>query len=595
GPLQIENTTVCYAMLDAGTDNYASVVKDYDELGNTGSTFIARTFADGKMRYLLPLRFDENAAFNEVDSKTVEIINKSNQEDVIDFKDYRGQEVVAAVRGVPQTDWKMVVKIDKAEIFATLNRARNISYVILAITIIAMAGIAWLFSRIITGPISYFTQTVNQIKAGDLSKRVNIKNKDEIGELAGTFNDMTEKMQFAYRSLKQNTIEAQKEKRILQALLDNLPVGVLVVTAPSGEPLMMNRAGQLISGRQAPSGITSQQYTTAYDVLREDGSPYPTEELPLTVTLKTGRTVMKDNIVLRRPDGSTVAVSAISAPIKEADGTFQRAVSVFEDITEKRNLERSRDEFFSIASHELRTPLTAIRGNTDLIQRYFGEKLTDPDLKEMIDDIHESSVRLIEIVNDFLDTSRLEQKRMKFSPAPFDVVTMAEDAIRQYQVTSSRKQILLHVQKPASAMPLVYADQNRCRQVLINLVGNALKFTEKGSVTVSFKTEGDSVKVFVADTGQGIPYDAQSRLFRKFEQAGSTVLTRDSVRGTGLGLYISRMIMEQMKGGIKLESSVPGKGTTFSFTLPAARELTKSPAAPGRGDGLSFTKPLSII
>ena len=157
-----------------------------------------------------------------------------------------------------------------------------------------------------------------------------------------------------------------------------------------------------------------------------------------------------------------------------------------------------------------------------------------------------------------------------FSFSNFDIEKMAHDAIRQYQVTSSRKRILLEVHDPGKPMPPVHADQDRTRQVLINLIGNALKFTEHGVVTVSFSTDGNFVKVSVSDSGKGIPYDAQERLFRKFEQAGSTVLTRDSVRGTGLGLYISKMIMEQMKGSIRLESSTPGVGTTFSFSLPIA-------------------------
>ncbi|OGL36787.1 hypothetical protein A3E49_01135 [Candidatus Saccharibacteria bacterium RIFCSPHIGHO2_12_FULL_49_19] len=244
-------------------------------------------------------------------------------------------------------------------------------------------------------------------------------------------------------------------------------------------------------------------------------------------------------------------------------------MAVFEDITKERQLERSRDEFFSIASHELRTPLTAIRGNAALIEEHYPEQLKDPMLAEMIGDIHESSARLISIVNDFLDTSRLEQRRMKFLFSTFDIVELAEKAIRQYQVTSSRKQILLQVQEPPQPLPAVYGDEIRTRQVLINLVGNAMKFTQNGSVTVSFANgENFFIKVLVRDTGVGMTPEAQQNLFKKFEQAGQSVLTRDSVRGTGLGLYISKMMVEQMGGHINLESSQLGIGTTFAFTLP---------------------------
>ena len=330
--------------------------------------------------------------------------------------------------------------------------------------------------------------------------------------------------------------------------MDNLPVGVFVAKAPSGEPFMINRKGKEILGRGVEPGINSANYALVYQAIKEDGTLYPNEELPLNITLREAKAAQKDDVIIQRPDGYKVALRITSAPIRDIDGYVRTAVAVFEDINKERELERSRDEFFSIASHELRTPLTAIRGNTDLIRQYYPQILKDQTLNEMIGDIHESSIRLIMIVNDFLDTSRLEQKKMNFSFSNFDIEKMAHDAIRQYQVTSSRKRILLEVHDPGKPMPPVHADQDRTRQVLINLIGNALKFTEHGVVTVSFSTDGNFVKVSVSDSGKGIPYDAQERLFRKFEQAGSTVLTRDSVRGTGLGLYISKMIMEQMKG-----------------------------------------------
>src|SRR3990167_8353320 len=126
----------------------------------------------------------------------------------------------------------------------------------------------------------------------------------------------------------------------------------------------------------------------------------------------------------------------------------------------------------------------------------------------MVDDIHESSTRLIDIVNDFLDTSRLEQKKMKFEFSDFDIEKLASDAVRQYQVTGSRKKILLTVHDSGEPMPLVHADQDRTRQVLINLIGNGLKFTAHGFIKIYFSNEGQFVKVFISDTGRGISPEA---------------------------------------------------------------------------------------
>jgi signal transduction histidine kinase/sensor domain CHASE-containing protein len=246
------------------------------------------------------------------------------------------------------------------------------------------------------------------------------------------------------------------------------------------------------------------------------------------------------------------------------------SVMLVENITEQKILERSKDEFFSIASHELRTPLTAIRGNTSMILDYYADQLKDPQMKEMVDDVHESSIRLIEIVNDFLNTSRLELGKMEFKKEVTDLSVLIPKVIKEYQVTGSRQKLYINFE-PGENIPSVIADTDRFRQVLINLVGNGMKFTEQGGITISLKLDGDFLKVLVSDTGMGISKNSQNLLFRKFQQAENNIFTRDTTKGTGLGLYVSKMIVEGMGGRIRLEGSEIGKGTTFSFTLPVAK------------------------
>ncbi|HSX35794.1 MAG TPA: HAMP domain-containing sensor histidine kinase [Patescibacteria group bacterium] len=246
-------------------------------------------------------------------------------------------------------------------------------------------------------------------------------------------------------------------------------------------------------------------------------------------------------------------------------------VILFEDITEAKIRERSKDEFFSIASHELRTPLTSIKGNTSMIMQYYPEVLKDKNLSEMIHDIHSSSVRLISVVNDFLDVSRLEQSKVSFNYEPVSLEELIEGVTYEMQVVLKTKDLYLKLDKVTlDRLPKVWADKNRLKQVIYNLVGNASKFTESGGITLSAEVEGDHVKVLVVDTGHGMTAKSQQLLFHKFQQASSSLLTRDTTRGTGLGLYISKMIVETMGGKIKLEKSVEGKGSTFSFTVPVA-------------------------
>jgi signal transduction histidine kinase len=244
-------------------------------------------------------------------------------------------------------------------------------------------------------------------------------------------------------------------------------------------------------------------------------------------------------------------------------------VVLIQDITEEKVLARSKEEFFSIASHELRTPLTAIRGNAALIQQYYTKQLKDRDLADMVNDIHDSSVRLIQIVNDFLDASRLEQGRMEFKPEVFSLQDTLTRVQAELAGVLKEKKLYLKLANPPGMLPVIYGDKSRVEQIVYNLLGNALKFTPTGGIVIEATRIGRSLKVAITDTGPGIPIEKQMLLFHKFQQAGSSTLTRDVSRGTGLGLYISRLLAEQMGGQVSLAESSTA-GTTFFFTVPLA-------------------------
>lgn len=257
---------------------------------------------------------------------------------------------------------------------------------------------------------------------------------------------------------------------------------------------------------------------------------------------------------------------------QSAEGESQQlgVVTLIENVTEQKVLERSKDEFLSIASHELRTPLTAIRGNSAMIKKYYGDQIPVKDVNEMIEDIHESSVRLIDIVNDFLDASKLEQGSMNMEPVDFTISDVVGEVMRDLKTICEEKGVQL-VQDPSLAsLPHAKADKMRIKQVIYNLIGNSSKFTEKGSITVSGQADDHFIYISVTDTGRGMPPEAQKLLFRKFQQAGSSLLERDTTKGTGLGLYISKQIVELSGGKIGLAHSEPGIGSTFTFSLPRA-------------------------
>lgn len=258
--------------------------------------------------------------------------------------------------------------------------------------------------------------------------------------------------------------------------------------------------------------------------------------------------------------------------LAEEDGETNAlgTVVIVENVTDAVAQERSRDEFFSIASHELRTPLTAIKGNSSMILSYYADAVKDPELHQMVADMHESSVRLIAIVNDFLSASRLEQGKMAFNVVPFDISKLVANVVEEYSRGAQVAGTNLHVAQPVPDAAFAMADADRVRQIIVNLVSNALKFTSKGEVAVSIERLEATIRVRVTDTGAGIPVESQHLLFRKFQQATNNILTRDNTKGTGLGLYISQLMAENMKGRLFLERTELGKGSVFALDLPVA-------------------------
>lgn len=259
------------------------------------------------------------------------------------------------------------------------------------------------------------------------------------------------------------------------------------------------------------------------------------------------------------------------APVLNSENEQIGAIIMIQDVTEEKILSRSKDEFFSIASHELRTPLAAIRGNSEMIIDNYAKAIKDPDVKEMLADIHEGSLRLIAIVNDFLNISRIEMKKIEYKIEDIDLQKLVEDTMDECQNLETKEGKYLKLEKNKTSIGKVKGDSARIKEVLINLIGNGFKFTKKGGVTISIRSAEDSVEVCVTDTGEGIPKELQGLLFRKFQQAGSSLYTRDTTKGTGLGLYISKLLLEGMKGQIWLESSETGKGSTFCFKLPLVK------------------------
>jgi two-component system phosphate regulon sensor histidine kinase PhoR len=255
-----------------------------------------------------------------------------------------------------------------------------------------------------------------------------------------------------------------------------------------------------------------------------------------------------------------------TSPVRDDEGHFWGRVLVLHDVTRERQLDQLKEEFVSSVSHELRTPLQSIKGFVELLRK---GKVKDPVVQqEFLTRAAQDADRLMVLVNDLLDMSRIEAGRLQLELTDVDMSALIAETLQSLEGLAGEKGV--SVTYTSSDTPvMVRADRHRLQQVLVNLVGNAIKFTDAHrSIQVVEEVGNRHVMIEVADQGSGIPAEALPRLFEKFYQAESSA--KRAGRGTGLGLYISKRIIEAHGGRIDVRSE-PGRGSTFFFVLPRQR------------------------
>jgi len=353
--------------------------------------------------------------------------------------------------------------------------------------------------------------------------------------------------------VEERTVELRAEKSKLQAAISAI-TGLLVIIDQKGTVILSNhKYSEVLGINYEPSTIAEIQqiFGGSYDI----SGAY-------NVALRQSRVIDHSSIEYKEK-----FLRVLFAPVQDTNGVL----ILLGDVTEEELLDRARDEFFAIASHELRTPLTAIQGNLAMVLEYIDSGHVDHlKILEMLKDAMNSSKRLIRIVHDFLDLSRLEQGRVKFEEQKVDLAKLANEVLIEYEQEMKTKNITYTFDNKSTGAA-VFADEDRVKQVIVNLVSNAVKYTQGGKVSVVLQPLGEMVELQVSDTGIGIEPENQKYLFRKFQQAGRNVLSRDTSQGTGLGLYISRLVIRAMGGDVYLVRSEPNSGSTFGFTLPVKK------------------------
>ncbi len=291
-----------------------------------------------------------------------------------------------------------------------------------------------------------------------------------------------------------------------------------------------------------------------------DGSPLRAGEHPVRRAL-AGQSVPWTRFQATTPQGS-VPVAVAATPLAGSPGPAG-AIILLRDARGEVETERIRDDFFFIASHELRTPLTVMKGNLEMAL----EVVPAGPLQITLDEALRSASRLIRMVNDFLDAARLEHGsltvRLEDAPLP-ELVQQAVDTLKP---DAERKGLSL-TYRPTPGLQAVRMDGERTVQILLNLLGNSVRYTNSGEIEVWHEVRGGTIETLIRDSGIGIAPEHQDRLFTRFGQV-ERGLTRVTT-GSGLGLYISRKLAEQMGGTVVLKQSALGQGSTFALILPTA-------------------------
>ncbi|MEA2191019.1 MAG: hypothetical protein QOI73_1140, partial [Solirubrobacteraceae bacterium] len=387
----------------------------------------------------------------------------------------------------------------------------------------------------------------------------------EVGMVADVLATLTVTLGFVRASMTfadMQSLAASREMSVQRSLILDAAGEGIVGTDSAGLVTFMNPAGRRMTG-YAAAELTGHPLHEKLHHTKPDGSPYPIEECPMHASLLDGAIHHCDSDVYWRKDGSSFPVEYTSTPIVE-EGHIRGAVVVFHDVTERRAIERIRNEFTSVVSHELRTPLTSIRGSLGLLESGVLGPLSDR-AQRMTQIAVENTDRLVRLINDILDLERLDSEALKLRASTCDaqqLIARVTDAMLPAAVAAD---VTLAVDTAPASFE---ADADRIIQTLTNLIGNAVKFSPPGgTVQISSQRRSGDILFTVSDDGRGIPDDKLESIFGRFQQVDSSDSRRSG--GTGLGLAICRSIVE-LHGGRIWAVSVEGEGSVFSFVVPAA-------------------------
>lgn len=467
--------------------------------------------------------------------------------------DLDGHQTVFQVRKVLDGRGTLIVGAPKREIVRPVDSRLNSQLILIASILCGCFALGLLGSEaLVLRPVRKLIAYAGRLEAGDLAARPNLRASGEIGALGRALAVSAAAIEDRERRL-------GEAEALFRGLFDHSPDAKSVIRV---EPDGRFRVETWNAAAEDATGLPGESVVgrAPRDVF--PGARGEAIERDLRRTLAFGRVqrIEREPVV----HGVRTVFELIQVPLRGADGRIERIFLSARDISERKRVERMKNEFVSTVSHELRTPLTSIAGSLGLLAGGAAGAVSDRAL-HLIQIAHSNSLRLVRLINDILDIEKIEAGRMAFELKSLAAASFVRQSIANMQSYADQYGVEIEL-APGGEDVMVYGDEDRLIQVVTNLLSNAVKFSPAGErVTVSIGSDRTVAMIVVKDRGPGIPEAFRSRLFTKFAQADSS--DSRAKGGTGLGLAIVREIVERHAGAVSFRSEI-GVGAEFEVRLP---------------------------
>jgi PAS domain S-box-containing protein len=472
------------------------------------------------------------------------------------------------------TDWILITTISEDDALVLLHRDFLHIFIVLIIVIIFIILSVWYVSGRLTSPIIRLTQTAQIVSNGKLDIPIEINSNDEIGDLAKAFASMCHQL-----NEREQQILDEREKQY-QGIFDNFEDGIFFyATDIHGNIHYISPSIYNIAGYTQDEVLNQFSSIFRSNPVISD-SPVNQQINDQFYKVIQGQAQMAYEIEIIAKDGSKRQLEISKVPIKDSDGNITQIAGIARDITERNALEidllkarveaehanQAKSRFLANMSHEIRTPMNAIIGYSQIL--HHDDSLSN-EQKENVNIIVRSGEHLLALINDILDMSKIEAGKMDLYETNFDLYWLIDDIESMFQFRAQEKKLQFLIDVEESVPQFIRTDEKKLRQVLVNLIGNACKFTQEGGI--SFRVRFDptdsnhgTLEMEVEDSGVGISPLEVKKLFSTFSQTESGV---KSNQGTGLGLAISKKFIDLMNGSISVQSEL-GNGSLFHFSIP---------------------------